>query len=119
MSATLNALLAAALCAAAGPAAAQTTSQPPAATNTPAGAQPASATAATQPEPKPRLILELDDASQRQIMFGSGAQANESGPRDAGLPSLGGDARALPPPGTSSRTSPYPKESGSAVSTPY
>ena len=100
---------------AAGPAAAQSTAtQPPAA---PSSVQPAAA--APQPERKPALILELDDASRRQIMFGSGAQANETGPRDAALPSLGGDARALPPSSATSRSSPYPKESGSAVSTPY
>ena len=92
------------LLAAAGPAAAQSPA------GQPALPQPA-ATPAPQPAERKPLILELDEASRRQILYGPGSQSTErpaGGGTAGGLPSLGEGARPVDP---ALRSSPYPKSS--------
>jgi len=103
------------LAAAAGPSAAQSQAAPVAPSPAPQPAAPAS----QPPERKP-LILHLDDASRRQIMFGPGGnQSAESAGRGSdGLPSLGGDARRIDPATIRDKSSPYPLESTSPIQ-PY
>jgi hypothetical protein len=95
-------LLAFSLLAAAGPVAAQSPApQPPAPQPQP------SATPAPQPAERKPLILNLDEASRRQIMRGQPAEERTDGGAARGLPSLGEGARPL----ETLRSSPYPKSS--------
>jgi hypothetical protein len=93
------------------------------AAQSPAAASPPSqqpAAPASQPAERKPLILHLDDASRRQIMFGPGGnQSAEGASRGSdSLPSLGGDARRVDPAQLRDRSSPYPKESTSPIQ-PY
>jgi len=93
------------LLAAAGRAAAQSPAPQPQPSATPASQPPERKAAGERP-----LILELDEASRRQILYGPGSQSAErpaGGGSAGGLPSLGGGARPI----ETLRSSPYPKSS--------
>jgi hypothetical protein len=111
----LFALLAFPLLGAAGPGAAQSPAPQPSAT--PSVQPPANASQpnASQPTERKPLILHLDDASRRQILFGpGGSQSTEGATRASdGLPSLGGDARRVDPATLRNSSSPYPKHGNS------